>query len=258
MSAAPGAAAVDPRAENFDTRGLKVLVVAFAWNEGERILRTLGRLPRPSPFLYAVADDGSTDGSLEAYARFPDVRVFRHERNRGLGAAMKTVNRAAFAEGVDVIAHMAGNDKDDPEELPRLLRPIVEEGYDFVQGSRYVPGGRWGNTPPARLVATRFVHPLLFSLVARRRVRDTTNGFVAFRTRLLRDPRIRWEAEWLDGYELQYYFSLKAIRLGYRFTEVPVTKVYPAVKRGYSKVKPVTGWWEILKPLAYAALGVRQ
>jgi len=255
---AASVASADPPAAEFDTRGLKILVVAFAYNEGEKILAALGRLPRPASFLYAVADDGSSDGSVESYARFPDVRVIRHETNRGIGAAMKTVNRLALAEGVDVIVHMAGNNKDDPSELPRLLRPIVEEGYDYVQGSRYTRGGNYGNMPLYRIFATRVLHPFLFSLLARRRITDSTNGFRAFRTRLLRDPRIHWEADWLDHYELEPYFFLKAIRLGYRVTEVPVTKIYPPRRVGYTKMKPVTGWWSILRPLVYVALGVKR
>lgn len=242
----------------FDTRGLKILIVAFAYNEGEKILSTLARLPRPAPFQYAVADDGSSDGSVEAYRRFPDVRVIRHDENRGIGAAMKTVNRLALGEGVDVIVHMAGNNKDDPLELPRLLRPIVQEDYDYVQGSRYLPGGGYGNMPRYRIVATRVVHPLLFSALAGRRITDSTNGFRAFRTRLLRDARIRWESDWLDHYELEPYFFLQAIRCGYRVTEVPVTKIYPPHELGYTKMKPITGWWSILRPLVYAGLGLRR
>ncbi|MFN2432966.1 MAG: glycosyltransferase family 2 protein [Gemmatimonadota bacterium] len=241
-----------------DLGGRKVLVVAFAYNEGPKILATLARFPRPAPFLYAVADDGSTDGSVEAYRRFPDVRVIRHERNRGIGAAMKTVNRIALEEGVDVIVHMAGNNKDDPTELPRLLGPILRGEADYVQGSRYVTGGGWGNMPRYRVLATRLVHPLLFSLLARRRVTDSTNGFRAFRTALLRDPNIRWDEAWLDHYELEPYVFMQAIRLGYRVVEVPVTKIYPPHQLGYTKMKPIVGWWSILRPLVYVGLGLRR
>ena len=71
------------------------------------------------------------------------------------------------------------------------------------------------------------IHPLIFSLAARKRVTESTNGFRAFRTAILRDPRIDWRQAWLDRYELEPYLMLKAIRLGYRHVEVPVTKIYP-------------------------------
>ena len=64
------------------------------------------------------------------------------------------------------------------------------------------------------------IHPLIFSLAARKRVTESTNGFRAFRTTILRDPRIDWQQAWLDRYELEPYLMLKAIRLGYRHVEV--------------------------------------
>jgi dolichol-phosphate mannosyltransferase len=138
-----------------------------------------------------------------------------------------------------------------------LVKPIVEEGFDFVQGSRYLPGGDFGNMPFYRQIATRFVHPWLFSLVARRRVTDSTNGFRAIRLSMLDDSAIDIDQEWLDKYELEPYLMFKAIRLGYRFKEVPVTKIYPPKELGYTKMKPFSGWWSILRPLFFLGLGIK-
>ena len=89
---------------------------------------------------------------------------------------------------------LAGNDKDRPRRDPRLLQPIAEGRADFVQGSRYLPGGQFGNMPFYRAVATRFVHPLLFSLLVRRRFTDTPTASAPFRLSMLRDPRIDLDA----------------------------------------------------------------
>ena len=86
---------------------------------------------------------------------------------------------------------LAGNDKDRPPEIERLLAPIADDGYDFVQGSRYLQGGDFGNMPFYRQLATRYVHPLLFSLIVGRRFTDTTNGFRAIRLSALRDAAHR-------------------------------------------------------------------
>jgi dolichol-phosphate mannosyltransferase len=152
---------------------------------------------------------------------------------------------------------MAGNNKDEPREIPRLVQPIVEAGYDLVQGSRFLPGGGYGNMPRYRVLATK-LHPFLFSLAARKWVTESTNGFRAFRTALLRDPRIDWRQPWLDKYELEPYLLFKAIRLGYRTTEAPVTKIYPPKKLGYTKMKPIIGWWSILRPVVYLGLGLKK
>jgi dolichol-phosphate mannosyltransferase len=173
-----------------------------------------------------------------------------------VGAALRAGIAWARERGADVIAICAGNNKDAPEELPRLLDPIVE-GADFVQGSRFLTGGRTGGMPIYRHLATR-LHPLLFSLAARKRVSESTNGFRAFRARMLDDARINLGQSWLDEYELEPYLYWKVIRLGYRTREVPVTKIYPPKSLGYTKMKPITGWWSMLKPLVLLGLGLRK
>ena len=234
----------------------RVLAATFAYNEGEKIRRTLARHPPDRPYDLLVADDGSTDGSLNDVG--PEVIVLRSATNLGIGAAMKSVFEYALEKGYDILAIQAGNDKDDPLEIPRLLDPILSGSADFVQGSRFMKGGRWGNMPRYRVISTGMIHPWVASLVAGKRVTDSTNGFRAFRTTLLRDPRIAWRQKWLDRYELEPYLLLKAITLGYRHVEVPVTKIYPNHQQGYTKMRPFVDWWSILRPIVYLGLGLRK
>ena len=70
--------------------------------------------------------------------------------------------------------------------------------------------------------------------------------------------RIDLDQEWLDKYELEPYVFYKAIRLGYKVKEVPVTKIYPPKALGYTKMKPITGWWSIMRPVFLLALGLRK
>ena len=237
---------------------MKILAVIVCYNEHVKIERTLSRFPAQRPYDLLVLDDGSTDDTAERVRKFKDVILLSHPTNLGVGAAIRTVNRFALEKGYDVIVHVAGNDKDDPMLIPALLKPILEEGFDYVQGSRYLPGGGYGNMPLYRIVGTRFAHPWLFSLVARQRITDSTNGFRAFRVSLLRDERIRLDDPWLDQYELEIYFFCKVIRLGYKVKEVPVTKIYPPKALGYTKMKPFIGWWSILRPLVYLGLGIKE
>lgn len=236
---------------------MKTLVAIFAYNEGAKIQRTIARHPSSREYDLLVMDDGSTDGSLESLQKAGWVHL-RNTTNQGIGAAMKRVFDYALENDYGVLAIQAGNDKDDPNEIPRLLEPILSNRADFVQGSRFLPGGGYGNTPLYRILATRFVHPILFSIFAGKWVTETTNGFRAFRTAILRDARINWGQGWLDKYELEPYLLFKTIRLGYRHCEVPVTKVYPPHKLGYTKMKPITGWWSILRPVVYLGLGVKK
>jgi dolichol-phosphate mannosyltransferase len=235
---------------------MRILAATFAFNEGEKIRRTLARHPADRSYDLLVHDDGSTDGSLdEVDAR---VIVLRTKENQGIGAAMKRVFQYALDQGYDVLVIQAGNDKDDPLEIPALLAPLEQDAADFVQGSRYLGGGGFGNMPKYRVFGTRVIHPLIFSIAAGKRVTESTNGFRAFRTALLRDPRIDWRQTWLDRYELEPYLMLKAIALGYRHVEVPVTKVYPPHAQGYTKMRPFIDWWSIIRPVVYLGLGVRK
>jgi len=235
---------------------MRVLAATFAYNEGEKIRRTLARHPADRSYDLLVHDDGSTDGALDGIA--PGIIVLRHETNQGIGAAMKRVFEYSLVNGYDVLVIHAGNDKDDPLEIPLLLEPIRTGTADFVQGSRYLGGGGFGNMPRYRVIGTRLIHPLIFSIAARKRVTESTNGFRAFRTTILRDPRIDWRQAWLDRYELEPYLLLKAIRLGYRHVEVPVTKIYPAHSLGYTKMRPFVDWWSIIRPVVYLGLGWKQ
>jgi dolichol-phosphate mannosyltransferase len=235
---------------------MRVLAATFAYNEGEKIRRTLARHPRVRSYDLLVHDDGSTDGALDGID--PRVVVLRNPVNQGIGAAMKRVFQYALDQAYDVVVIHAGNDKDDPLEIPALLAPLEADSADFVQGSRYLGGGGFGNMPAYRVIGTRVIHPLIFSIAAGKRVTESTNGFRAFRTALLRDPRIDWRQAWLDRYELEPYLMLKAIALGYRHVEVPVTKVYPPHHLGYTKMRPIIDWWSIIRPVVYLGLGLKK
>lgn len=232
-------------------RGLSICAIAPVLDEELKI----GEVVRRMPDLVdekIVVDDGSRDRSAEV-ARQLGATVLLMGKTVGVGAVLRRGYQHAIERGHDVIVTVAGNNKDSPEEIPLLVDPIADGRADFVQGSRYLKrDANFGDMPVYRKLATR-VHPLLFSLVVRHRVTESTNGFRAFHRRVLTEGKIDLSPAWLDEYELEPYLYIRAIREGYRTAEVPVTKRYPPKKLGQTKMKPITGWWSILRPLVWAA-----
>ena len=226
-------------------------------NEEQKVGEVVRRVPRPLVDEVLIIDDGCTDRSPEV-ARSLGATILPLGSTIGVGAAIRAGFEYAMAKGYDVVVVMAGNNKDSPEEIPILLDPIADGLADFVQGSRFLKANaNFGPMPVYRRIATR-IHPLLFSIVARRRVTESTNGFRAIHRRVLTDPRIDLSKPWLNEYELEPYLYLRAIRVGFRTAEVPVTKIYPPKKLGQTKMQPIKGWWSILRPLVLVGLGIRR
>lgn len=235
-------------------RDLKIMGLVPVLNEEMKIGRVISRVPSDVVDSIVVVDDGSSDASGEI-ARENGATVIEMGRTAGVGASIRRGFEFAVDEGFDVVVVMAGNNKDSPEEIPGLLKVMTDEKADLVQGSRWIgEQSDLGEMPVYRRIATR-IHPFIFNLISDRKLTDTTNGFRAIRVGLLADPSLNLDQKWLDEYELEVYLLYKAAKLGYRVCETGVTKRYPPKSLGQTKMKPITGWWSILRPLVL--LGVR-
>jgi len=236
--------------------GVRVLLMFPIHNEGPKLRQWAERLLAPVADHVLAVNDGSTDDG-PAYLRDLGIQVLDQPQS-GIGASIKRCVAYARRHGFDIIVVMAGNGKDDPLEVPRLVEAIVSGGADYVQGSRFLPGGSSPNLPAFRF-ATIKILSFLFSVWMRKRCTDLTNGFRAYRIGMLDDPRIDIDQEWLDGYEYEYYVHWKAYELGYGVTEVPVTKRYPDERNvEYTKIRIFRDWWQLLRPFVLLGLRIRK
>ena len=241
----------------FGPKRHRYCVAVFVIDEGERVRRQLHDMAALADQIdIVVADGGSTDGSLavESLAEFT-LRALLVKRDVGkLSAQMRMAIAFALDQGYDGLVVIDGNGKDDVTAIPDFTK-LLDAGFDHVQGSRYVPGGKGINTPLSRTLGVRLVHAPVISLAAGTRYTDTTNGFRAYSRRLLTDPRVQPLRDIFRGYELHYYLAIRAARLGFRVTETPVTRRYPPAGRTPTKISPVKGNLHILETLAAVALG---
>jgi len=255
VAAAPGVPAHEQHV--FAPKRHRYCIAVFVINEGERVRKQLREMAALADRIdIIVADGGSTDGSLtlDSLSDFR-LRALLVKRGPGkLSAQMRMAIAFALEEGYDGLVVIDGNGKDDYSAIPRFME-LLDAGYDHIQGSRYIPGGRGINTPLSRTLGVRLLHAPLMSLAAGARYTDTTNGFRAYSRRLLADARVQPLRDIFMGYELHYYLAIRAARLGLRVTETPVTRRYPAVGKTPTKISPVKGSLNVLRTLAAAAAG---
>jgi dolichol-phosphate mannosyltransferase len=246
-----------------DADSFKKIAIIPVYNDTGNIVKVLVKFRDKSVDEICIVTDCATKDDLDEIGKAATkigtpVRVIRNEERKGVGYAIRRGIEYALGNGYDVVVVMAGNNKDDPREIPRLLTPILKEDYDYVQGSRFLPGGRRVKNPFLRGVFSR-LFPFFWTLLTNVRCTDVTNGFRAYKLKIFSDKRIDIWQGWLDSYELEYYIHFKVLALGYKMKEVPVSKIYPyRHKGGYSNISPFRDWWKIVGPLVYLRLGVKK
>lgn len=233
-------------------------VVIPVINEGSRIRNLLARMSDLGVSGYAdivLVDGGSTDGSLELdYLGKHGVAGLLLKTGAGkLSAQLRCAYAFAMDQGYEGVVTIDGNDKDDPEAIPRFIKEL-EDGADFVQGSRFIAGGVSENTPLTRYLAIRLVHAPLLSLASGFRWTDTTQGFRAYSSRLLLDERIATFRDVFQAYELLAYLSYRAPNLEFRCIEIPTIRRYPKGEVP-TKISSLRGNFSLLKVLGRSCIG---
>lgn len=231
-------------------------------NEGERILKELKRAYKHKVSDYAdivICDGGSTDGCTEEkFLRKLNVNTLLVKQDTGKqGAQLRMGFWWALERGYRGIITIDGNNKDSIEDVPRFIEKL-EEGYDFVQGSRFVKGGRAINTPFLRLVSVKLIHAPVISLTARHRFTDTTNAYRAYSAEYLKDDRVQPFRDVFATYELLAYLSVRATQTGYRACEIPVTRAYPKTGKTPTKISFFKGNSQLMKILLKNLFGAYQ
>lgn len=209
-------------------------------NEGHKIRKQLAKMKPLTNFIdIIICDGGSTDKSLGlTYLKKQGVRSLIIKRIPGKqGTQFRLGFDYALKQGYKGIITIDGNNKDGLDAIPSFIDHL-DKGFDYVQGSRFVPGGKAINTPLSRYLGIRlFMSPLL-SLAAGYPYTDITNGFRAFSKKYLTHPDVQIFREIFISYELLFYLTIRAKQLDLKTTEIPVTRTYP---KGKIPTK-IVGW----------------
>jgi dolichol-phosphate mannosyltransferase len=241
----------------------RIGVVIPVYGESDSVYWVMSRFKKGSVNLICLVVDAplrQVMGRIRETAKKTGitVHIIKNRRRTGVGSSLRQGLRYLQKQGVDIAVIVAGNGKDDPSEIDRLVSPILAGECEYVQGSRYLPGGQSLRIPFVRSIFNR-VYPLIWSLFTGRRCTEVTNGYRSFMLMILKDRRINLDQHWLNGYSLEYYLHYKVLSLGYGVREAPVSKSYPFNNSGgYSKIQPLKDWWPIISPLMLLFLGVRK
>jgi len=222
-------------------------------NEGDRIINQLIRAKKNGIDLLVdiiLCDGDSTDGSMElTRLKSLGINTLLTKKDSGKqGAQLRMGFWFALERGYDGIITIDGNNKDSIESVPLFIQKL-DQDYDFIQGSRYLPGGEAINTPFIRHLAVKFIHSPIISLTAKHKFTDSTNAFRAYSKKYLTNEKVRPFRDIFVTYELLAYLSVRASQLGLKVAEVPVSRVYPKSGKTPTKISFFKGNINLIKIL---------
>jgi glycosyltransferase involved in cell wall biosynthesis len=233
------------RDEYRDCENGEIAVVIPAYNEAENIGPVLQRIPKEvlgKKVQTYVVVDGGKDGT-DKVVRDLGFPVLVHPINRGGGAALRAGYEIALESGAEIIVTLDADGQHVPAEIPNLIKPILDDEADFVNGSRVL--GSFEKESEIRALGVVFFNWLI-SILMGTRVTDASNAFRAIRADTLRR---------LTLYQDQFHTSellIEALKKGARVKEVPitilkrqsgVTKKPPSLRYSWGFTKAILSTW---------------
>lgn len=203
--------------------GRKIVVVMPAYNAAKTLHDTWARLPREGIGQVLLVDDGSRDGTARLAERM-GIHVVRHPHNVGYGGNQKTCYMESLRLGAEVVVMLHPDGQYLPEELPKVVNPILRGEADVMLGSRMaVPGAaRAGGMPRYKRIANRFL-TTVENLVLGTRLSEFHTGYRAFSRRFLETvPFLRNSNDFVFDQEM----LAQAVAFGFEIKEVPVACRY--------------------------------
>lgn len=239
--------------EEYTEKKTKYCICIPIINEGQRIKTELLIAQKHSIDKICdiiICDGGSTDGCTDnRLLKSLGVNTLLTKLDVGKqGAQLRMGFWWALNRGYQGVITIDGNNKDSIEDVNKFIEKL-DQGYDFIQGSRFITGGRALNTPFLRLISVKLIHAPIISLTAKNKFTDTTNAYRAHSKKYLENPKVKPFRDIFMTYELLAYLSVRASQIGLKVCEVPVSRIYPKGEKTPTKISPIKGNSELLKIL---------
>ena len=209
--------------------GRRITAVVPAYNEEKLIGRVLETMPALVDRIIAV-DDASSDGTAaildQARARLGErLRVIRHEKNGGVGAAIVTGYKAAIFENGDrgLVVVLAGDAQMDPDDLPRLLAPLARGDADYAKGNRLFTGQAWKIIPRQRYLGNAALSLLTKVASGYWHVADSQSGYTAITLEALKVLQLD---RLYKRYGFPNHLLVELNNYDFRVRDVPIKPVY--------------------------------
>lgn len=213
------------------------IVCIPAYNE-ERTIAKVILLSQTWANKVVVCDDGSIDMTSDIATRL-GAEVIKHEKNMGKGVALRTMFEYAKTLNPDAVITLDADGQHMPDEIPKLLEPILSEQADAVIGSRYIEGS-WTDAPFYRKVGLRLVN-FLCRKSGNSVVKDTQSGFRVYSKRAF-DTVLQCEAK---GFGIEAEQLATLVKNGFKIIEVPITVRYKGLEKT-SKKNPLKHGTELI------------
>lgn len=214
----------------FEGRPLTVVVPAH--NEERLIEQVLDTMPSFVDRI-VVVDDASTDATMTRLAAAlgrlgsERLRIVKHDRNRGVGAAIVSGYEAALEEvaerGEGFVAVMAGDAQMDPDDLPKLLGPLARGQADYTKGNRLFTGQAWSIIPRHRYLGNAVLSLLTKIASGYWHVTDSQSGYTAITTEALRVLQLH---RLYPRYGFPNHMLVELNNYDFRVRDVPIRPVY--------------------------------
>jgi len=232
----PGHATSTEQVINIKKNANRVLVCIPAYNAS----KTVGKIVN-SAKAYAseviVCDDGSTDDTARE-AQAAGATVIRHGVNKGYGSAIKTLFRTAKEKNADVMVTLDADGQHDPDQIPNIVQPILNEGFDIVIGSRFLNTHDREKVPSYRSFGIKTL-TLLTKAASYKNITDAQSGFRAYSKAALKQIQL-----YGGGMAVSAEILLRASKQNLSIKEVPATITYDI--EGSSTMNPFSHGTSVL------------